>query len=175
MLSGAKDFEEAIYFFVESLRGDERRSYAKYISIVDGEPIIVKEALEQLYETFKNFASTPEEIEVFTAQKEASVVLTKLRGVLQTHFPGITYPLPLNFYSDFFNITDGIIEAKPIQFDLLTRQYSKKTVEEINQYKQSERQVKEEANKKIMAIVEEKLPVLNALHRADISNSSILI
>ncbi|MEJ7821482.1 MAG: hypothetical protein WKF85_04125 [Chitinophagaceae bacterium] len=175
MMAGVKEFAEEIYFYIESLRGDDRMKYASYLSIQEGKAVVKQEALDHLYEEFKNYASTPEEIELYNAQKEACESLNKLLQITKKNFPGLRFNLPMNFYTGFFDFSGNSIEVKPILFDLLTAQHSKQTVEEINKYKQAEKEVKDQENKKILDTVHEKLPVVNASHRtADISNSILI-
>jgi hypothetical protein len=120
MLAGVKEFGEAIYFYIESLRGDNRMKYANYLSIEEGKAVVKQEAMDQLFETFKNFAATEKQVELFYAQKEACESLNKLLDITKKNYPGLRFNLPMNFYTGFFDFSGNSIEAKPIQFNSLT-------------------------------------------------------
>jgi hypothetical protein len=120
MMAGVKEFGEEIYFYIESLRGDNRMKFANSIEIQEGKAVVKQEALDQLYEEFKNYATSPEEIELYNIQQESCESLNKLLQITKKNYPGLRFNLPTNFYTGFFDFSGNSIEAKPIQFNSLT-------------------------------------------------------
>ena len=118
MMDGIDDFEILVNEFYESLRKSNR--YTSYITIEKGKAILTEQSKEQLHETFKNYADTPERIAVYEAQKEACTALNKLYTMVKAA-SDINFILPVHFYGSFFDMKDNIITAKPVQFSVLNK------------------------------------------------------
>ena len=118
MLAGADEFEDLINKFSELLRKESR--YVEYITIENGKGKLTDEAKNRLHETFKNYAATPEQIEVYEAQKEACTALNNLYTLVRAT-SDIRFILPIHFYSSFFDMEDNIINPKPVQFSVFNK------------------------------------------------------
>ncbi len=118
MMAGADEFEILVDEFYESLRKSNR--YTSYVTLEQGKAILTEQSKEQLHETFKNYADTPEQIEIYHAQSKAATALNKLYSLVKEN-SDIIFPIPVHFYSSFFDMQEHLITSKPVQFSVFNK------------------------------------------------------